>query len=104
MDPDLTTTIRPRSDGKVEVVVAGEVDLANVARFRDTLTSAAPNGETVVVDLTDVAYLDSAGIAVLYELVQYHRLELIIGPGCLVTTVLKVCGLTNAVPVHDRGY
>jgi anti-anti-sigma factor len=51
-----------RDDKDVRVVTAtGEIDLSNVAEFRRTVEEA-PGNRSVVVDLGDVTYIDSAGI------------------------------------------
>ncbi|MGH9087024.1 MAG: STAS domain-containing protein [Acidimicrobiales bacterium] len=43
------------------VSVHGELDLANADRLRDALVEIA--GSTVVVDLSDLAFCDSSGLA-----------------------------------------
>ncbi|MBP6964822.1 MAG: STAS domain-containing protein [Armatimonadetes bacterium] len=56
------------------VKVAGEVDLTTSAKFRaalDHAVSESPDG--VIVDLSDVTYLDSTGIHTI--LVVYRRLQ-----------------------------
>lgn len=45
------------------VRVAGEVDLASVDDLTDAVTKAIPPGGSIEVDLTAVAFIDSAGIA-----------------------------------------
>jgi anti-sigma B factor antagonist len=52
----------------VLVAITGEIDLTNARQINTTILSAArPDATTVVVDLTGVAYLDSAGIRLLYR-------------------------------------
>jgi len=53
-------------NGQVVVRVSGEVELPNVGALRDaidTAASKAPDG--FVIDLSDVQYIDSAGISAL---------------------------------------
>lgn len=50
-------------DGAHVVSLHGELDLANADRVRDALVEVA--GSTVVVDLSDLSFLDSSGIAAL---------------------------------------
>ena len=57
---------RHDADGIPVVTAAGEIDMSNAARFADALGAAAPNGGQFAVDLTEVEYLDSAGINVLF--------------------------------------
>jgi anti-sigma B factor antagonist len=59
-------TIRVRRErGYVMVTVAGEVDIATVTRLRERLFQLAASGRTLVVDLDQVSFIDSAGLAAL---------------------------------------
>jgi anti-sigma B factor antagonist len=59
-------TIRVRRDRDYAVVaVAGEVDIATVTRLRERLFELAASGRTLVVDLDQVSFIDSAGLAAL---------------------------------------
>ena len=59
-------TIRIRRDrGYAIVAVAGEVDIATVTRLRERLFELAASGRTLVVDLDQVSFIDSAGLAAL---------------------------------------
>jgi anti-anti-sigma factor len=59
-------TIQVRSErGYVMVAVAGELDIATVTGLRERLFELAASGRTLVVDLDQVSYIDSAGLAAL---------------------------------------
>ena len=59
-------TIRVRRDrGYAVVAVAGEVDIATVTRLRERLFELAASGRTLVVDLDQVSFIDSSGLAAL---------------------------------------
>ena len=59
-------TIRVRRDrGYAIVAVAGEVDIATVTRLRESLFELAASGRTLVVDLDQVSFIDSSGLAAL---------------------------------------
>ena len=59
-------TIRVRRDrGYAIVAVAGEVDIATVSRLRESLFGLAASGRTLVVDLDQVSFIDSSGLAAL---------------------------------------
>jgi anti-sigma B factor antagonist len=52
--------------GPVRVVRGtGDIDLANAGEFRAALVAAAGDGLPVVVDLSDVTFLDAAGVGAL---------------------------------------
>lgn len=67
--------------------------MSNIDALADALsTTPGP----LVLDLTDVEYLDSAGLSVLFA--HADRLELIATP--LLAPVLRVSGLSDLTTVH----
>ena len=60
-------------DGVVVASLSGEIDLSNAAEITDALLGGVPNDALgLVIDLSEVSYLDSAGVRMLAEL--DHRL------------------------------
>jgi anti-anti-sigma factor len=56
-------------DGSVHIAVSGEIDLANAATVEDELREATSHQPVAVsVDLTNLSYMDSAGIRILFML------------------------------------
>jgi anti-sigma B factor antagonist len=47
------------------VAAAGEIDISTVARLRERLFEAAASGHPLVVDLNQVSFIDSVGLALL---------------------------------------
>ncbi|MFI7236122.1 STAS domain-containing protein [Streptomyces cyaneofuscatus] len=93
MTTPLTLTTRNRPDGTPLLKAVGEIDMSNT----DALSAAldATTGP-LVIDLTDVEYLDSAGLSVLFT--HADRLELIAGP--LLAPVLTISGLADLTTAH----
>jgi anti-sigma B factor antagonist len=60
----LTIEVR-REPGYAVMTVTGEIDIATVARLRERLFELAASGRPVVVDLDQVRFIDSTGLAVL---------------------------------------
>jgi anti-sigma B factor antagonist len=59
-------SIRTASEGDAFVVApTGEIDLATAPELAGSLEAAPPGVRHVVVDLTDVSFIDSSGINVL---------------------------------------
>ncbi|MFI9470361.1 STAS domain-containing protein [Streptomyces sp. NPDC052492] len=92
------TLIPGRSpDGTVRLAVSGEIDMSNAGHLAEALDGGAG---PLVLDLTEVEYLDSAGLSVLFA--HAERLELVVPP--LLEPVLTVSGLAGLVPVvHSAG-
>ncbi|MFF7765257.1 STAS domain-containing protein [Streptomyces massasporeus] len=93
MTSPLTLTHARRADGTSVLTVVGEIDQSNA----DDLAAALDDARAqVVVDLTGVGYLDSAGLNVLFA--RGTGLELIVPP--LLSPVVTVSGLADLVPVR----
>lgn len=69
MTRPLTSTTR--REGITVACVNADVDLSNAAQLHEELLRAVTNDSRgLVVDLTDVRYVDSAGVQVLFELAR----------------------------------
>lgn len=78
MAASLTLDTGRSSDGQLVLTAAGEIDLSNVEPFTDALEKAVAEASrsgsgTLVVDLSAVAYLDSAGVNVLFPHAEHIR-------------------------------
>jgi anti-sigma B factor antagonist len=92
----LTLSTQRRPDGTPVVTAVGEVDMSNAGIFRDALIRASSPDGRLVVDLTGVEYLDSAGLTVLFT--HAAHLELIATP--LLAPVLTISGLADIMTMH----
>ena len=94
MTTPLTLTPGVRPDGVALLIAAGEIDMSNT----DALAAALENTPgPVVIDLTSVEYLDSAGLRVLFA--HADHITLIANP--LLTPVLTISGLADLVTVAE---
>lgn len=100
-------TVDVAVDGSlVRIACRGEVDLANVADVEDGIFSAITNLVTAVsVDLTDVVYIDSAGLQVLFGLAARLRvlqtdLEVVAPVGSPARRAVELSGLGSLVPLR----
>lgn len=57
-------------EGKVLVKLVGDVDLEHCVSVRRLLLDGVSRGKDLLVDLSEVTYLDSSGIASLVEAMQ----------------------------------
>jgi len=100
-------SIRTRRDGSTcTVALAGELDLANAEAFADELERAEPGRAApheIVVDMTELEFIDSAGIAILVA--AHHRLnadggrfKLVRSQATAVCRILALTGLTSRSP------
>ncbi|MET0415254.1 MAG: STAS domain-containing protein [Actinoplanes sp.] len=99
MSTALTFTTGRGPDGAVVLAATGEIDMSKAAAFAAALSGArADAGGPVVVDLTRVQYLDSAGLAALFPHVDHVRL--VASP--LLAPVLTIAGLDDRTTVQEQ--
>ena len=89
------------------IAPTGELDLAGATAFRSVLqdtVSASTDG--VVVDLSDVEFIDSSGLAVIVEVDQQlhrqqRRLAVVAPRGTAAAVMLTLSGLRTRLKVFD---
>jgi anti-sigma B factor antagonist len=83
---------------------SGEIDVSTVSALRDALQEAERSSQRVIIDLTEVTFLDSTGVGAILGAVRAARggqpaaLSLV-GPSGVVLRVLTITGLTKMIPV-----
>ncbi|OXM69307.1 MULTISPECIES: STAS domain-containing protein [Amycolatopsis] len=93
--------------GHVLLRVSGEIDLANANAVQDQIFSAIGNDVMrVSIDLTEVTYLDSSGLRVLFTLtgrlkVLQMGLDLVVAPASPVRRVLEMSGFEPLAKVRE---
>ncbi|SNY47062.1 STAS domain-containing protein [Paractinoplanes atraurantiacus] len=98
MSTELTFATVQDPDGATVLSAAGEIDMSNAAEFSAALDGAlAEAGDApVVVDLTKVDYIDSAGLAVVFP--HIDRVRLVASE--VLAPVLTVVGLDDVMTVR----
>jgi anti-anti-sigma factor len=85
------------------IVLRGDLDLAGREVVAPALRRAAGGPGPLVVDLTAVRYLSSAGVALLAETAATGvALSVVVAAGSAPARVLEIAGLTSALPVTVR--
>lgn len=103
MELSLETILR---EGHAVVAVSGEVDVYTAPRLRDSFTDLVADGHTrVVVDLTNVDFMDSTGLGVLVGGLKKVRarggsLELVCTQERLLK-IFQITGLAKVFVIHD---
>jgi anti-sigma B factor antagonist len=91
-------------DGGVVVRLAGELDLYNADAVRVALADAiAGSPQRLVVDLSQVEFIDSTALGVLIEARSKLGKGAVVlaSPGAETRRALQVSGLDRHLPVHD---
>jgi anti-anti-sigma factor len=99
--------VRAEWHGETPVgAVHGEVDASNVAEVGVALRGLVSNQSSVlVVDLSHTAYLDSAGINLMFSLGDELKsrqlsLRLVIAPHSAIERMAKITGLDRVFPTY----
>jgi anti-anti-sigma factor len=95
---------------RLVVSLAGECDLAVRDELTSALLAAVGSAETVVVDLSELAFLDSSGLHGL--IMAYHAAErsrrrlYVVNPAGPVAALLAVTGIADLLspPAGDGGH
>lgn len=100
-------TIGIGADGDSWLVdLAGELDLSAAPSFeREVEALLSSNGHKVMIDLGELAFIDSSGAQVLLRLVRNHRptpgAVKLRGPRGEVARILRLTGLDAVLPIVD---
>jgi len=96
-----------RIDGVCVARPREDIDAATARRVRDALVECLDEGgDSLVVDLSETRYIDSAGIDMLFRLSELlrerrARLQLVIPRESNLARLAGIVALPSVVPVHE---
>jgi anti-anti-sigma factor len=106
--PVRAPTLRALSAAEPTVIAPeGELDFARVGDFRAALSDAAREGAAVVVvDLSQVSFIDSSGLGAIVELHNRlrrggRRLAVVAPSGSAPAVLFDLAGLRGRLPISD---
>ena len=101
-DQGLVVAVR-RRPGHVLVTVSGEIDIANAGQLRSRLAGPAGGGQQVIVDFSQVSFIDAAGAGVLARAAARAASRggslQVAAAGWQVRRVLALTGLDRSIPL-----
>lgn len=110
-DPNGAAPLRVRIEGVGTgtsiVALAGELDLSTVPRMEALLVEQLRERSRVIVDLTELSFIDSSGIGILIQasraFANGSQMHVVIGRGSQVERVFSIARIDQALPVFfDR--
>jgi len=99
-DFGLDITIRSLVDCEL-IALAGELDCQTSPELAEALETAAAGGRPIVVDLTELLFIDSSGLHVLLSSANGGVRSLVCPPGN-VARVLEIVRADKALPVFEE--
>ena len=94
-----------RQEGQYAVVcLEGEIDLHSSPEARKLILGCLQEGKSTMVDLANVAYIDSSGVASLvegFQLARQRKLDFgLVGVSPAALNVLKLARLDKVFPIY----
>ena len=95
-----------REEDAVVATLTGEVDMSNATSVRQTISEfVTPADQAVIVDVSELAFMDSAGLHSLIELSaildeRRQQLLLCVPRDSQIARAIDIVGLPRAVSVH----
>ena len=93
------------SEGRLIIALEGEIDLEQAGAVRRALLDALKKGRNVLVDLSQVTYIDSSGIASLVEGLQVAKKQksdlALVAVSQRVRRVLELARLDKVFQIHS---
>jgi anti-sigma B factor antagonist len=84
--------------------LTGDVDLSTSPAVRKALLATLQEGKDLLIDLSEVTYLDSSGVAALVEAFQVARSKRLrfglVGASSGALNVLRLARLDKVFPIH----
>ena len=102
--PDLRFSIEPHG-ATVVVSVRGELDVTSSQRFDDCLSEAEAESDQVILDMSEVDFMDTTALAVIVAHWRRQADEggqfVLAGARYRYTKALWITGLADRLPMHD---
>jgi anti-sigma B factor antagonist len=95
-------------DGVVIARIGGEIDSSNASELRLALSERLPSAtNALVLDLSEVTYLDSSGIQLLFELgkrlgTRRQTMRLVVPDDAPMRRVLELCDMASVAPLDPE--
>jgi anti-sigma B factor antagonist len=100
--PTMQIDMRVDPTGTLVVILSGELDSSNAASLQERVASIPPQPvQPLIFDLTDLRFMDSAGIAVLIGAATKASSVSLRNPSPIIRRVLEATGLTSVFSIES---
>lgn len=106
MNGPLAQVIATADRGRCVLRINGEVDMSNVDEVDEQLRAAAADAPTVLIDLTDLEFLDSQGLRMIQRLANDSATDgkplIVVAPAAgVVGSLLALTGMDKTLDVRQ---
>jgi anti-anti-sigma factor len=95
-----TVTNEVTTTGEPIVRLVGEFDLSNTEVLRAGLEEAAANATTMVIDASEIGFIDSSGISVLLVFAERLGPVALRSPSSVVRRIVEASGLVDVLKLE----
>jgi anti-sigma B factor antagonist len=104
--PDLAHVEVTERDGTMVVSISGEIDISNVDQIAAVISAQPNTGDGLVVELSEVGYLDSTAVSLLHDLAlrlrqRAQRLAVVSPEDSSPRRVLELTALYRHAPLAE---
>lgn len=95
-----------RDNRWIRLSVTGEIDVFTAPNLRERLLPLCQEGETVIVDLSNVDYIDSTGLGVFvgaYKIQQTSASKMVLtGVNRRLSRLFRITGLQDIIEIEEK--
>jgi anti-anti-sigma factor len=104
---DLARIRFDRDEKILTATIAGEIDISNTSDLRRSIDAQLADTVTVIIDLSATTFLDSTGVALLFEMASRLRttrrtLYLVIPADAAIRRIATLTGLSEQITVLPK--
>jgi anti-sigma B factor antagonist len=103
---NLSITEERTSNRWIRLLVTGEIDVFTAPKLRESLLPLCQEGETVIVDLSKVDYIDSTGLGVFvgaYKIQQTAAGKMVLtGVNRRLSRLFRITGLNDLIEIEEK--
>jgi len=100
-DPELFSLDRTTRGATEVVTLAGELDMAHAPTVAETLDALADVDRPVIVDLSELTFIDSSGIHAILRPRPQNGVVMLVCPPGNIQRVLSVTKIDRVLPVFE---
>ena len=101
IEPETFSMSRSTRRSPELVTLAGELDMAHAPAVAETLDALSDNERPVIVDLTELTFIDSSGIHAILRPRPQQGVVVLVCPQGNISRVLSVTKIDRVLPVYE---
>jgi anti-sigma B factor antagonist len=95
-----SATVSTRDEGGTPVItISGELDLSNAVQVKAAIEAAVAGKQRLILELGELEYMDSSGVALLASAAQQIREIQVRGPSPIVRRLIELTGLDQVLRI-----